>query len=118
MLAEFVAQDPGTLGRALCEVERRMERASPGALHELEEWAHLLSITTPRRLRDLLARPGERMTRLRQTMPVVRILASEDQARLTAVALDDETHDGRLDEGHRARLLEWLRGAIADIGRR
>jgi DNA-binding transcriptional ArsR family regulator len=89
LLSNLVTQDPGVIGRALREVERRMERASPGERHELEEWAHLLSTTTPRRFRDLLVHPGERMTRLRQTMPFVSLLAPEDRARLTAPAFDD-----------------------------
>ena len=43
VLADLVAHDPSIIPRALQEVERRMERASSGERHELEEWAHLLT---------------------------------------------------------------------------
>lgn len=83
LLADLVAHDPSIIPRALQEVERRMERASPGERHELKEWAHLLSTTTPRRLRNILVHPSDRMTRLRQTMPFVNLLPPEDRARLS-----------------------------------
>lgn len=92
VLADLVAHDPSIIPRALQEVERRMERASSGERHELEEWAHLLTTTTPRRLRNLLVHPSERMTRLRQTMPFVSLLSPEDRARLSArVSKDTDT---------------------------
>ncbi|HET7550086.1 MAG TPA: winged helix-turn-helix domain-containing protein [Gemmatimonadaceae bacterium] len=86
--ANHVARDPGILQRALKQVEHRLERASPGERHELEEWAHLLRNASPRRFRMLLVDPGERMTRLRQSMPFVKLLASEDRVRLKATAFD------------------------------
>ncbi len=88
-LADLVAKDPSIIPRALQELERQMQRASSGERRELKEWAHILSTTTPRRLRNLLVHPGERMTRLRQTMPFVSLLSLEDRARLSVRAAQE-----------------------------
>lgn len=81
-LAKFIRRDPGLIERARLDVERRMRRASPRERHELDEWAQLLRTTTPHRLRALLVDPGERMTRLRQTLPFMSVLAADERATL------------------------------------
>lgn len=81
-LAALIAEDPGSVTRILEHIERRLARASSGERHELMEWAQLFRTSSPRLLRSLLLDPGERMTRLRQTMPFLHVLDETTRARL------------------------------------
>ena len=87
-LATLIRRDPGLVDRAGRDIERRLRRASPRERRELEEWAQLLSTATPNRLRALLVDPGERMTRLRQSMPFMSVLAADERASLAKLARD------------------------------
>jgi IclR helix-turn-helix domain len=86
--AERIAADPHIIVEALSAVERRLQTASLGERNELDEWAHLLRTATPRRLRNLLVHPGERMTRLRQTMPFVGLFNEAQHTRESTMKRD------------------------------
>jgi hypothetical protein len=65
-----------------------MAGASPQERHELDEWAHSLRTASPGRLRRLLVDPGERATRLRQTLPFLGILSPEERR----TVMDEASH--------------------------
>lgn len=71
-LANAVAHDPRLIERAQRWVERRLPRASEAEGHALREWAHILSMP-PHRISAFLRDPGERATRLRQTLPFLGV---------------------------------------------
>jgi hypothetical protein len=78
-IARQLRRDPALSARALACVEQRMASASPQERLELEEWAQLLRTASPARLRRFLVAPGERATRLRQTLPFLGILSPEER---------------------------------------
>ena len=78
-VADKLARDPSLIARAEREIARRLPRASPRERKELEEWDHLLRTASPARLRAFLVHPGERATRLRQTLPFLGILTSAER---------------------------------------
>lgn len=78
-IARQLRRDPALSARALAFVEQRMASASPQERLELEEWAQLLRTASPARLRRFLVAPGERATRLRQTLPFLGILSPEER---------------------------------------
>ena len=78
-IAERLRHDPALAARALVFVEQRLASASPHERLELEEWARLLRTASPARLRRFLVAPGERATRLRQTLPFLGILSPEER---------------------------------------
>jgi len=73
-VAAALKDDPAIAKRALDVITKRLADASPGERHELREWEHLLRTMPPHRLRAFLRDPGERATRLRQTLPFVAVL--------------------------------------------
>jgi DNA-binding Lrp family transcriptional regulator len=73
-IAEAVKKDGTLVGRARAYVERRWREASPRERKELAEWRGILRTASPGRLRKILMDPGERATRLRQTLPFLGIL--------------------------------------------
>jgi DNA-binding transcriptional ArsR family regulator len=79
--AEAIARRPELVDRAREEVARRLESARPPEARTLREWQQILDGLSPRRLQRFLADPGERATRLRQSMPVVLIKAGESASR-------------------------------------
>lgn len=78
-LAERIAEDPSLLERARRHVRKRLENASPRERHDLDEWARLLDGASETRIRQLLVDPGERATRLRQTLPFLDALSPEER---------------------------------------
>lgn len=79
--AEAIARRPELVDRAREEIARRLESARPAEARTLREWQEVLDGLSPRRLQRFLADPGERATRLRQSMPVVLIKAGEAASR-------------------------------------
>ena len=71
--------DPSLIERTRRRLSARMRTASPGERKELEEWNRLLQSGSERRLRQVLADPGQRATRLRQTMPFLDVLTPEER---------------------------------------
>jgi len=75
-IAAVIIEDPSSIERARVWVEKRTKKASAGERRELEEWHRLLRTASPARLRKLLKDPGERATRLRQTLPFLQALTA------------------------------------------
>ena len=83
-IAEKLAKDPSIVDRAHGHITRRLAKASPGERKELLEWQRILETTPVIRLQDFLVDPGERATRLRQTLPFVGVLSSTERERILA----------------------------------
>lgn len=80
-IADALRRDPALVARSRRYVERRLKEASPGERRELAEWKRILESASPARLRKILTDPGERGTRLRQTLPFLGILPDDDHGR-------------------------------------
>lgn len=78
-LAERIAEDPSLVERARRYVLKRLQQASPGQRKELREWDRILESVSLPRLRQLLTDPGERATRLRQTLPFLEALSPDER---------------------------------------
>jgi len=74
-----IGEDPSLIERTRKRLALRMRTASPGERKELQEWNRLLRSGSERRLRQLLTDPGQRATRLRQTMPFLDVLTPEER---------------------------------------
>jgi len=74
LVAQEIARDPTLIDRARSFIKNRRPAASPGERKELDEWDRLLRTMSPARLRQFLVDPGERATRLRQSLPFVGAL--------------------------------------------
>jgi hypothetical protein len=81
-IADRLARDPALVDRARKYIARRLSRASASERRELLEWRQLLANTSLAQLRKFLVDPGERATRLRQTLPFVDVLAEDERDRL------------------------------------
>ncbi|MGH7564597.1 MAG: hypothetical protein ACREK5_09275 [Gemmatimonadota bacterium] len=81
-IADRLSQDPSLIERAREYIERRLKRASSGEKKELHEWKRLLESLSPVQIRRLLVDPGERATRLRQTLPFLEALSVEERDRI------------------------------------
>lgn len=91
-IADRLADDPTLLERAKRFIDRRIHQASVTEREELREWALLLQSMSLPRLREFLVSDSERAERLRQTLPFVEVLTSEerDEIRSRARSTDDE----------------------------
>lgn len=78
-IAEKLQHDPTLLDRARKQLARRLRTASPQQAVELVEWDHLLTTTSVPRLRRLLVDPGPRATRLRQSLPFLDMLTTQER---------------------------------------
>lgn len=76
--------DPSLIERTRQRLAVRMRTASAGERKELQEWNRLLRRGSERRLRQFLADPGQRATRLRQTMPFLDALTPEERDQVLA----------------------------------
>jgi len=81
-VAELLLLDPAKLRAAKDYVTKRLKTASPQERHELKEWQEILSSTSRARLQQLLLDPGERSTRLRQTLPFLEVLSPQERERI------------------------------------
>jgi DNA-binding transcriptional ArsR family regulator len=106
-ITEAMQRDPRIAGRALDFIEKRLAAASPGERHELREWEHVLRTMSPHRLRKFLRDPGERATRLRQTLPFLAVLSDEVRERLFHIGGTDKSATA----GRRRRSLPSPRHA-------
>ena len=79
--AEAIAHRPELVDRAREEVARRLASAPPAEARTLQEWQQILDGLSRRRLQHFLADPGERATRLRQSMPLALLQAGEAATR-------------------------------------
>jgi hypothetical protein len=87
-IGERITRDPGLIDRARAYA-LRMAASSPGVRQEMEEWEMILDTMPPGRLRAFLADPGERATRLRQSLPFVAVLTPEERQDLFRKAARD-----------------------------
>lgn len=87
-IGDRIARDPTLIVRAR-EYALRVAAQVPGAREELEEWVSILDALPAARLRAFLADPGERATRLRQSLPFVHVLTPAERADLLRKAEDD-----------------------------
>ena len=85
-IAAAIKEDPILIERARAWIETRVKKASAGERRELEEWQRLLRTTSPARLRRVLTDPGERATRLRQTLPFLDALSAAERDALIDAA--------------------------------
>jgi DNA-binding transcriptional ArsR family regulator len=76
-LASAIGKDPSLVADARRYLARRWRTASAAERKELAEWRRILSSASPAQLRRLLTDPGERGTRLRQTIPFLGVFSAE-----------------------------------------
>jgi hypothetical protein len=88
-LAVKLKRDPGLVRAARSQIANRSKDASPGEQRELREWERILAMS-PARLQRFLTDPGERATRLRQTLPALGILSPAERDRVLRARTDDE----------------------------
>jgi DNA-binding transcriptional ArsR family regulator len=80
-IADRLARDPSLVARARTHIQDRWSKASGRERKELDEWRRILDTATPARLRKILSDPGERGTRLRQTLPFLGVVSDDDSNR-------------------------------------
>jgi hypothetical protein len=71
-------------------VANRAKKASAQERRELLEWDRILATMSPSRLRRFLVEPGERATRLRQTLPALDLLTPAERNAVLASMSDVE----------------------------
>lgn len=81
-IVRHLRRNPAKRRLALDYIAKRSKNASPHERHELEEWKAILESSSNARLERLLTDPGERATRLRQTLPFMKILSADERNRL------------------------------------
>lgn len=81
-IAERLRTDPSLVARARDWAQHRLQSASGGERRELREWARILRTMSLPRLRRFLVDPGERATRLRQTLPFLTALTADERHQL------------------------------------
>ena len=77
-VAAAIGRRPELVRAARDEVAGRLATAPPQEARTLREWRQVLGSMSTARLRRWLVDPGERATRLRQSMPVAFLRAAED----------------------------------------
>jgi DNA-binding IclR family transcriptional regulator len=85
-IAAAIKKDPALIERARVWIDKRTKKASAGEQRELDEWQRLLRTASPARLRRVLTDPGERATRLRQTLPFLDALSVSERDALIDAA--------------------------------
>jgi len=85
-VANRLASNPGKRQAAKQWICKRLESASEHERDELKEWLSILDTMSPLRLARFLVDPGERATRLRQTLPFLDILSADDRAKIVRKA--------------------------------
>jgi predicted transcriptional regulator len=72
-----IRQRPELVRKALRELQKRLETASPHTAKTLREWQDVLENMSIPQLSRWLVSPGERATRLRQSMPTALLEAAD-----------------------------------------
>jgi hypothetical protein len=85
-VARRLALDPAIVTSAREHIARRLHNASPNERGELREWDSILKTMSVPRLQRFLVDSGERATRLRQSMPFLSVLSSEERAKILTKA--------------------------------
>jgi hypothetical protein len=92
-IADRLKTDPSLVSRARDYVAARLLAASAGEERELREWDRILRTMSIARLRKFLIDPGERATRLRQTLPFLGVLTREERERLASEIVSGSARD-------------------------
>jgi DNA-binding MarR family transcriptional regulator len=111
-VAQKVTRDPSLIDGARSFIKNRRTIASPGERKELDEWDRLLRTMSPARLRQFLVDPGERATRLRQSLPFVGVLSlgeAGDRARPARFDLHPSIAERPTGRSHMMRDVERIR---------
>jgi hypothetical protein len=98
-LAAKVKRDPGLVHAARAQIAARLKHASVSEQRELREWERILALS-PARLQRFLRDPGERATRLRQTLPALGILTPTERNAVLKARTDEEAY-GAVSGGRR-----------------
>jgi DNA-binding transcriptional ArsR family regulator len=88
-LAAKLKRDPGLVLAARSRIAERSKSASAGEQQELREWERVLAMS-PSRLQRFLMDPGEKATRLRQTLPAFGVLTSAERNAALEARSDEE----------------------------
>jgi len=88
-IADRLGEDPSLVGAARDFVVRRMRDATAREQKDLDEWQRLLERLSVRQLRNFLVHPGERATRLRQSLPFVEVLSKDERQAILESTNDD-----------------------------
>lgn len=89
-IAVKIKRDPGLIRLAEHRLERRSQRASPRERRELREWLRVLSTMSPARLRAFFIEDSERATRLRQSLPALKLLSVAERQAVLRSRTDEE----------------------------
>jgi hypothetical protein len=87
-IGEKLARDPSLLERTRERLVQLLRDAPKAEQRELREWQHILDTTSLPRLRRLLVDPGERATRLRQSLPFLDVLTAEERETVLESTVD------------------------------
>jgi hypothetical protein len=82
LLAEEIKKDSSLINKAREFIGRRMKEASPNEQRTLREWERILASRSTVNIMRFLREPGERATRLRQSLPFVGSITEELRRRL------------------------------------
>lgn len=88
-IATKLKVDPGLIRLARQHVAERAKIASAGERRELQEWTRILAMPASR-LQKFLVEPGERATRLRQTLPSLDLLTPAERDAVLSSTTDAE----------------------------
>jgi hypothetical protein len=83
-IAEMIRTDPGIVDRAREHLARQLESPATASDRTTREWERILRTMSLPRLRRFLVDPGERATRLRQSMPFLAVLFDDERRALVA----------------------------------
>jgi hypothetical protein len=78
-IAQRVLRDPARVEAARRYIQERLITASDQERHELLEWASILRSMSSTRLYHFLKDPGERASRLRQTLPFLDVISPKER---------------------------------------
>jgi DNA-binding transcriptional ArsR family regulator len=92
-IAIKLKRDPELVRVAREQLEKRSRAASPRERRELREWTRILTTMSPGRLQRFLTEPGERATRLRQTLPLLGVLSPAERRAVLASTSDAEVRE-------------------------
>lgn len=79
-IAKRIAEDPAIIDRAIEWIDQRERQEPDASRRELKEWRSVLTTLSPRQVGALLVEESERADRLRQSLPFLDVLTSEDRA--------------------------------------
>lgn len=89
-MAAKIKRDPGLIAVTEDRVKLRAQKASARERRELAEWLRILSTMSPARLQRFLVENSERASRLRQTLPALRLLSPAERQAVLRSRTDAE----------------------------